>query len=67
MEFAQEIKKAVAVGYQVILTLNDESVIRGYPERITDSKRVKVLTTEGQLWIPLEEIIHLTRIIPFGE
>ncbi|MNO88322.1 hypothetical protein D3C76_797640 [compost metagenome] len=64
MNNLHELKMAVTLEHQIILTLYNGDTISGLPKWGEDPKRVKLRTVEGAVWVPLEEIEHVTRIIP---
>lgn len=65
MKHLHELKMAVTLQHEVVLTLYNGDSITGLPKWGEDPKRVKLRTVEGAVWVPLEEIEHVTRIIPF--
>ncbi|GGH17478.1 hypothetical protein GCM10008013_12840 [Paenibacillus segetis] len=65
MDMLRELKLAEKLGHDVVLTIMDGEIILGRPNWGTDPKRVQIKTNEGIIWIPVSEIEHVTRIIPF--
>ncbi|GGH16725.1 hypothetical protein GCM10008013_11680 [Paenibacillus segetis] len=65
MDMLRELILAVKLGHDAVLTIDDGNIILGRPTWGADSKRVKIRTVEGIVWIPLKEIEHVTRIIQF--
>ncbi|MNL16078.1 hypothetical protein D3C87_1371010 [compost metagenome] len=60
-----ELSMAISLGHQVMLKLVSNEVVSGRPFWGLVTTRVKVKTTEGPIWIPLDEIKHVTRMMPF--
>lgn len=65
LNYFSKLKKADMQNQDVILTLVDGTTISGLPTLGADSKRIKVRTVEGVVWVPLYEIEHVTRVIQF--
>ncbi len=59
------IAKAIKENKEVILTLKDNSKISGLPSWGEDRSRIKIKSDERSIWIPLNEIVHVTTIINF--
>ena len=59
----KEIKVAIQKKQVVTLHLIDGEVMQGIPESCTD--RVKIRSEHGAAWVPVNDVIHVTRIICF--
>lgn len=57
------ISKAIVSGHEIIVSLLDGSKVTGFPGWGEDRTRVKVVSPEKQVWIPLDEIEHVTTLI----
>ncbi|EES72535.1 hypothetical protein POTG_02929 [Paenibacillus sp. oral taxon 786 str. D14] len=65
--FMHELKMAVTLGHQVVIQLHDGQMMTGLPKWGSAPDKVHLRTTEGAVWVKLDEIQHVTRIIPFGK
>ena len=61
------IAKAIKENKEVILTLKDNSKISGLPSWGKDHSRVKIKSPNKVVWIPLNEITHVTTILGFNK
>lgn len=59
-----ELKMAVTLEHQVVLTLEDGNSIVGLPKWGRKPEKVRIRTIDGAAWVMLDEIKHVTRIIP---
>lgn len=59
-----ELKMAVTLEHEVVVVLESGDTLRGLPKWGADPKRVQLRTVEGAFWFLLDEIVHVTRIIP---
>ncbi|MNJ33022.1 hypothetical protein D3C77_277010 [compost metagenome] len=59
-----ELKMAVTLEQEVVIILNSGDTMKGLPKWGADPKKVQLRTVEGSFWFLLEEIAHVTRIIP---
>lgn len=59
------IAKAIKADQEIILSLMDGSKISGVPSWGEDRSRVRIKSPSEVIWIPLDEIEHVTRVIPF--
>ncbi|MNW46830.1 hypothetical protein D3C74_241430 [compost metagenome] len=59
------IAKAIRGNREIILTLKDNSKIVGLPSWGEDRSRIKIKSDERSIWIPLDEIMHVTTILNF--
>lgn len=59
----EEIKIAILKKQIVTIRLITGEVLQGIPDSCTD--RVKMRSAYGAVWVPLEEIEHVCRIIQF--
>ena len=57
------IAKAIKAGQEIILTLEDGSKINGMPSWGEDRSRVKINSEDQVVWIPLNEIQHVTTLL----
>ncbi|RCX17356.1 hypothetical protein DFP94_10980 [Fontibacillus phaseoli] len=64
MSNMHELKMAVTLEHHVVLTLEDGNSIVGLPKWGHRPEKVQIRTVEGAVWVMLEEIKHVTRIIP---
>lgn len=48
---------------RVVLTLHDGNKLIGVAQFTNSSDRIKIQTLEGSIWVPLEEIEHVDRLI----
>ncbi|WP_246021315.1 hypothetical protein [Paenibacillus lentus] len=62
-----ELKMAVTLEQEVVIILESGDTMRGLPKWGADPKKVQLRTVEGALWFLLEEIAHVTRIIPIDK
>lgn len=60
------IAKAIQGNREIILTLKDNSKIVGLPSWGEDRSRVKIKSDRRSIWIPLDEIMHVTTILKFS-
>ncbi|CAM4280254.1 hypothetical protein HMSSN036_21380 [Paenibacillus macerans] len=60
-----ELKIAVTLGHQVVVKLESGQIMTGLPKWGSAPDRVQLRTIEGAVWVKLNEISHVTRIIPF--
>ncbi|MCA1291760.1 hypothetical protein LBW89_01885 [Paenibacillus sp. alder61] len=65
MNIMHELKMAVTLEHQVVLTLENGDSVVGLPKWSSHPEKVQVRTIEGAVWLMLDEIKHVTRIIPF--
>lgn len=65
MNSMHELKMAVTMEHEVVLTLESGNSIVGLPKWGSNPAKVQIRTIEGAVWLLLEEIKHVTRIIPF--
>lgn len=61
------IDSAVKSNCEIILTLKDQSKIAGLPSWGEDHSRVKIKLPDKVVWIPLNEITHVTTILGFNK
>lgn len=61
------IAKVIKENKEVILTLKDNSIISGLPSWGEDHSRVKIKSPDKVVWIPLNEIAHVTTILGFNK
>ncbi|GIO84511.1 hypothetical protein J25TS5_14430 [Paenibacillus faecis] len=61
------IAKAISAQHEVIVSLVGGSKITGFPSWGEDRTRVKVVSPEKKVWIPLDEIEHVTTLISIKE
>lgn len=59
-----ELKMAVTLEQEVVIILNSGDTMKGLPKWGADPNKVQLRTVEGSFWFLLEEIDHVTRIIP---
>lgn len=57
------IAKAIKAGQEIILSLTDNSKIAGMPSWGEDRSRVKINSQDQVVWIPLNEILHVTTLL----
>jgi len=62
-----ELKMAVTLEQEVVIILDSGESMRGLPKWGADPKKVQLHTVEGAFWFLLEEIVHVTRIIPIDK
>lgn len=62
-----ELKMAVTLEQEVVIRLDSGDTMRGLPKWGADPKKVQLHTVEGAFWFLLEEIVHVTRIIPIDK
>ncbi|MNZ87418.1 hypothetical protein D3C78_1062750 [compost metagenome] len=60
------IAKAIKAEQEIILSLKNGSKISGAPSWGKDRTRVRIKSLDKVVWVPLDEIEHVTRIIPFN-
>ena len=58
----KEILMAIDKNQSIIIRLLDGETLQGIPESCTD--RVKMRSVYGAVWVPLDEIEHVSRLIP---
>ncbi|MGG1878803.1 hypothetical protein ABDI30_14685 [Paenibacillus cisolokensis] len=61
------IKTAIKTNDEIILTLKDQSKIAGIASWGEDKSRVKIKSADKVVWIPLNEILHVTTILGFNK
>lgn len=59
----KEIKTAIEKKQIVAIRLINGEVLQGIPENCTD--RLKMRSVHGPVWVPIEEIEHVCRLIQF--
>lgn len=59
----RELKAAISGQQPIIIRLKDGDVMHGVPESCTD--RVKLRNNDGMIWVPIADIEHVGRLIPF--
>ncbi|MCJ8010161.1 hypothetical protein MUG84_00200 [Paenibacillus sp. KQZ6P-2] len=59
----EELQIAAKYGQKVTVKLNNNEVITGKAEISGDQFLVKIRTSEGPVWIPIEEIEHVERLV----
>ena len=57
----KEIKSAIQKKQIVTIRINKGEVLQGIPDECTD--RLKMRSVYGPVWVPLEEIDHVSRLI----
>lgn len=57
------IAKAINAQHEIIVSLVDGSKIAGMPSWGEDQNRVRVKSADKIVWIPLDEIEHVTTLI----
>lgn len=57
------IAKAISAQHEIIVSLVDGSKIAGMPSWGEDQSRVRITSTAKIVWIPLDEIEHVTTLI----
>lgn len=57
----EEIKLAIQKGQQITIRLYDGEVIEGIPEACNE--RVKLRNENGVVYVPIEDIKHVSRLI----
>lgn len=62
----RNLNNAIKAEHEVILTLVDKSKITGVPSWGEDRTRVKIKSPENVVWIPLDEIQHVTTLLSFS-
>lgn len=66
MDKLHELKMAVTLEHDVVLTLENGDTLSGLPKWSSDPKKAQLRTVEGAVWVYLDEIRHVTRVIPIG-
>ncbi|MOA15826.1 hypothetical protein D3C78_1360080 [compost metagenome] len=66
MDKLHELKMAVTLRHDVVVTLENGEMVVGLPKWGTDPDKVQIRTVEGAVWVLLSEISHVTRIIQFA-
>lgn len=61
----KEIKLAIQKKQLVTLRLVDGEILKGIPEGCTD--RVKLRNDQGVLYLPLNDVKHVSRLIEFTD
>ncbi|RUT48587.1 hypothetical protein EJP82_01200 [Paenibacillus anaericanus] len=56
------IAKAIQAEQEIIISLVDGSKISGMPSWGEDRTRVKVASSDKAVWVPLDEIEHVTTL-----
>ncbi|MFC7680017.1 hypothetical protein [Paenibacillus sp. GCM10028914] len=59
----KEIKTAIQKKQIVTIRLNNGDIMQGIPDACTD--RVTMRSVYGPVWVPLDEIKHVSRLIKF--
>ncbi|GIP20386.1 MULTISPECIES: hypothetical protein [Paenibacillus] len=60
-----ELKMAVTLEHEVVIKLTNGDLMSGTPKWTKKSNEVQLRTVDGAVKVDLEEIQHVTRIIPF--
>lgn len=59
----EELHMAVTYQQRVTLGLRDGDTITGKAQVSTDPRRVKLKVSEGSVWVPIEDIEHVHRLV----
>ncbi|MGN7357675.1 hypothetical protein ACTHPF_09910 [Paenibacillus sp. SAF-054] len=59
----KEIELAIKRGHYVFVKSSDGSTLTGIPEKSNDPNTLKMRTTLGSCWIPMNEVSHVSRLI----
>jgi len=61
------ISKAISAQHEIIVSLVDGSKVAGMPSWGEDKSRVSIKLTDKIVWIPLDEIEHVTTLIDINK
>lgn len=59
----KELERAIKHEHEVILSLTDGSKIAGIPRWGENMSNVRIKTVESVVWVPLNEIKHVTILL----
>lgn len=59
----KEIELAIKRGHYVFVKSMDGSTLTGIPEPSNDPEKLKMRTSLGHFWIPMDEVSHVSRLI----
>ncbi|GAB6990565.1 hypothetical protein [Paenibacillus pini] len=65
MLIEKEIQIAIERGQQIFVKNLDGYTITGTPEQSEDPLKLRMRTIEGAMWLYLNEIDHISRLISF--
>lgn len=58
-----DIAKAIKAKQEIILSLFDGSELSGVPSWGEDRIRVRIISPDRSIWVPLDEIEHVTTLL----
>ncbi|GGG00850.1 hypothetical protein GCM10010912_52110 [Paenibacillus albidus] len=63
-EIRRELRAAVSKGEQIVVFLSHNGErIKGVADLSNDPERIKVNTEEGPVWVPINEVESVSRVI----
>lgn len=63
-ELWQELRVAVSNEERIVVFLSHpDKRIKGFAELTSDTNRIKILTEEGPVWVPIKNIESISRVV----
>lgn len=59
----KEVEIAIKRNQQIIVHNTSGQTVTGFPERAADSSILSLRTVQGNVWIPFDEVEHVTRLL----
>ncbi|PYE45693.1 hypothetical protein HUB98_07895 [Paenibacillus barcinonensis] len=59
----KEVEIAIRRNQQVMVRNTSGQTVTGFPERTADSSILSLRTVQGNVWIPLDEVEQVTRLL----
>ena len=66
-ELRQELRAAVSNGERIVIFLSyTDKRIKGFAEFTDDPMKIKILTEEGPVWVPIKDVESISRVVRLG-
>ena len=59
----KEVEIAIRRKQQIMVRNTSGQTVTGYPEHTADTSILSLRTVHGSLWIPFDEVEHVTRLL----
>ncbi|CAI6068806.1 hypothetical protein PAECIP112173_02095 [Paenibacillus sp. JJ-100] len=59
----KEVEIAIRRNQQILVRNTSGQTVTGFPERSADSSILSLRTVQGSVWIPFDEVEHVTRLL----